>query len=79
MKKLLVVHDVTGRIVSIGHVRGEAHGGMSIFPSPGRSVVEVEASDEMEKKSLIDIHHHCVIDIKSKKLVLRNEKTHLGA
>ncbi len=79
MKKLLVVHDAIGRIVTIGQVRGEAHGGMNIFPSPGRSVVEVEVSEEIAKKPLIDIHHHCVFDIKSKKLLMRDQKTYQGA
>jgi hypothetical protein len=79
MAKVLVVHDAAGRIVTVGQVRGTAHGGMNIFPSPGRSVVEVEVSDELAKKPLIDIHHHCVFDIKSKKIMLRDQKTHQGA
>ena len=73
--KLIIVHDSLGRIVSVGQVLHEGKRGFGILPKPGHMVGEFEAAGSIAEKTLIDIHNHCVVDVKKGKLVLRSQGT----
>ncbi len=70
--KVLVVHDVLGRIVSVTQITPSLAQGVGIMPIAGHSVLELDIKGELAKKSLIDIHNHCCIDINTRKLVTRS-------
>jgi hypothetical protein len=72
--KLIVVYDSAGSIVSVGHVAyTDGKRGFGVLPAPGRHVLEVEVTGPIADKPFIDIHRHCIVDVKTCRLVLRSE------
>jgi hypothetical protein len=73
--KLIVVHNAAGSLVSVGRVRrDDVRRGFGILPSPGHCVLEVDVTGPIAEKPFIDIHNHCVVDVKTKTLVLRSDR-----
>ncbi len=75
--KLIVAHDSKGKIVSVARVapevKGKVQAAAGLNPRPGRSVLEVDAS-ELANKPLGEIHEGYRVDVKARKLVARPGK-----
>lgn len=61
MKRVILVHDAVGKIVSVTHVPPGARHGVGVKPPAGHSIREIEL--EQETASLSEIRDHHVVDL----------------
>ncbi len=74
--KVLVLHDTSGRIVSVARVDREVEGSelkfdASLTAGPYQSVLELDLDRDLAKKSLREICNECFVDLKARKFVKR--------
>jgi hypothetical protein len=68
--KAFIIHDASGRIVSVGRVPAKARGRVEVKPVvKGQSVLELELEPHQAGMSVVDLHKSHKVDIASKKLV----------
>ena len=68
--KAFIIHDASGKIVSVGRVPANLRGKVEVKPSvKGHSVLEVELDHHQAAMSVAELHKNHKVDIASKKLV----------
>lgn len=75
--KATILHDEHGRIISISKIGSLKDAGskfvkVGMIPGKGQRVLEVELSEELEKKPLIELHKDYHVDIAAAKLVKKS-------
>jgi hypothetical protein len=68
MKKVIIVHDAAGKIVSITQVAPGATHGVGVRPNPGYSVREVEVKGALAEEPLGGIPQKYEFDLKTGQL-----------
>jgi len=74
--KIQIVHDAEGRILGMGRVEPAPRGrkvksAASLKAGAGQSVLEVDLTGDLAKRSFSEIHEGYGLDLKTKKLVPR--------
>jgi hypothetical protein len=71
MSKLMVVHDLEGKLIAVGEMHPGAPKGVDVFVQPrdGQGVFETERAGELMGKKLHEIHKAYRADVTAKRLV----------
>lgn len=68
--KAIIIHDASGKIISVGRVTANLRGRVEVRPAhKGHSVLEVELNAEQAAMSVADLHKKHKLHIATKKLV----------
>jgi hypothetical protein len=74
--KIQIVHDARGRILGLGQVEPTPRGrkvkaAASLKAGTGQSVLELEITGDLAKRSFSEIYEQYGVDLKAKKLMAR--------
>lgn len=74
--KIQIVHDAQGRILGMGQVEPTPRGrkvkaAASLKAGTGQSVLELDLTGDLAKRSFSEIYEQYGVDLKAKKLVAR--------
>jgi len=76
--KATILHDEHGRIVAVSRPvdlkkAGSKFARFGMVPGVGQRVVEIEFSDEIAKKPLVELHREFRVDVAGSKLIRKTE------
>jgi hypothetical protein len=75
--KATILHDEHGRILAISKAEdlkkaGSKFATASLIPGPGQRKLEIELSEEQEKRPLPELHEEYRVDLTTSKLVKKD-------